>query len=37
VYGFVASDDLLRAVSMMVRDAVRDLGGRMIFRPPDLF
>ena len=26
VYGFVASDDLLRAVSIMVRDAVRDLG-----------
>lgn len=26
VYGFVASDDLLRAVSLMVRDAVRDLG-----------
>jgi DNA-binding response OmpR family regulator len=25
VYGFVASDDLLRAVSIMVRDAVRDL------------
>lgn len=27
VYGFVASDDLLRAVSLMVRDAVRDLCG----------
>lgn len=27
VYGFVASDDLLRAVSIMVRDALRDLGG----------
>lgn len=27
VYGFVASDDLLRAVSLMVRDAVRDMGG----------
>lgn len=26
VYGFVASDDLLRAVSIMVREAVRDLG-----------
>lgn len=26
VYGFVASDDLLRAVSLMVRDTVRDLG-----------
>ncbi len=26
VYGFVASDDLLRAISLMVRDAVRDLG-----------
>jgi PleD family two-component response regulator len=26
VYGFVASDDLVRAVSIMVRDAVRDLG-----------
>lgn len=26
VYGFVASDDLLRAVSLMVHDAVRDLG-----------
>lgn len=26
VYGFVASDDLLRAVSLMVKDAVRDLG-----------
>jgi DNA-binding response OmpR family regulator len=26
IYGFVASDDLLRAVSFMVRDAVRDLG-----------
>lgn len=25
VYGFVASDDLLRAVSLMIRDAVRDL------------
>lgn len=25
VYGFVASDDLLRAVSLMVRDAVRDV------------
>jgi DNA-binding response OmpR family regulator len=28
VYGFVASDDLLRAVSLMIRDAVRDLGGQ---------
>ncbi len=26
IYGFVASDDLLRAVSLMVRDAVRDIG-----------
>lgn len=26
VYGFVASDDLLRAVSIMVRDTVRDQG-----------
>ncbi len=26
VYGFVASDDLLRAISIMVHDAVRDLG-----------
>ena len=26
VYGFVASDDLLRAVSLMIRDTVRDLG-----------
>jgi DNA-binding response OmpR family regulator len=26
VYGFVASDDLLRAVSLMIRDSVRDLG-----------
>lgn len=25
VYGFVASDDLLRAVSLIIRDAVRDL------------
>lgn len=27
VYGFVASDDLLRAVSMMIRDAVQDQNG----------
>jgi len=27
VYGFVATDDLLRAVSLMIRDAIRDLGG----------
>ncbi len=26
VYGFVASDDLLRAISLMVRDTVRDNG-----------
>jgi PleD family two-component response regulator len=26
VYGFVASDDLLRAISLMVRDVVRDHG-----------
>jgi len=26
VYGFVASDDLLRAVSLMVQDAVREIG-----------
>lgn len=26
IYGFVASDDLLRAVSLMVRDTVRDQG-----------
>ncbi len=26
VYGFVATDDLLRAVSLMIRDALRDLG-----------
>lgn len=26
VYGFVASDDLLRATSLMMRDTVRDLG-----------
>jgi len=26
LYGFVASDDLLRAISLMVRDAARDLG-----------
>src|SRR5512142_3263376 len=26
VYGFVASDDLLRAISLMVHDVVRDLG-----------
>jgi DNA-binding response OmpR family regulator len=26
VYGFVASDDLLRAVSLMVQDVVRDIG-----------
>ena len=26
VYGFVASDDLLRAISIMVRDAVREQG-----------
>lgn len=26
VYGFVSSDDMLRAVSLMVRDIVRDLG-----------
>lgn len=25
--GFVAADDLLRAVSLMIRDALRDLGG----------
>lgn len=31
VYGFVASDDLLRAVSLIIRDAVRDLC------PPDTF
>lgn len=27
VYGFVASDDLLRAVALMIQDAVRDIGG----------
>jgi len=27
VYGFVASDDLLRAVAMMIRDAVQDQNG----------
>lgn len=27
VYGFVASDDLLRAISLMMRDMVRDLCG----------
>lgn len=26
VYGFVASDDLLRAVSLMMRDTIRDFG-----------
>lgn len=26
-YGFVASDDVLRAVSLMIKNAVRDLGG----------
>lgn len=26
-YGFVASDDVVRAVSMMIQNAVRDLGG----------
>jgi GGDEF domain-containing protein len=26
-YGFVAADDLLRAVAIMIRDALRDLGG----------
>lgn len=26
-YGFVASDDVLRAISLMVNNAVRDLGG----------
>jgi DNA-binding response OmpR family regulator len=26
VYGFVSSDDMLRAVSLMIRDIVRDLG-----------
>lgn len=31
VYGFVASDDLLRAVSIMVRDAVRDSGANEDF------
>lgn len=31
VYGFVASDDLLRAVAIMVRDAVRDLGSAQDF------
>jgi PleD family two-component response regulator len=31
VYGFVASDDLLRAVAIMVRDAVRDLGASSDF------
>ncbi len=31
VYGFVASDDLLRAISLMIRDAVRDLGGEQDF------
>jgi DNA-binding response OmpR family regulator len=31
VYGFVASDDLLRAVAIMIRDAVRDLGSSSDF------
>jgi len=31
VYGFVASDDLLRAVSIMIRDAVRDIGSASDF------
>jgi hypothetical protein len=31
VYGFVASDDLLRAVAIMIRDAVRDLGSNSDF------
>jgi DNA-binding response OmpR family regulator len=26
VYGFVSSDDMLRAVSLMIRDIIRDLG-----------
>lgn len=28
VYGFVASDDLLRAISMMLQDALRELGAQ---------
>jgi DNA-binding response OmpR family regulator len=28
VYGFIASDDLLRALSFMINDAVRDLGSQ---------
>ncbi len=31
LYGFVASDDVLRAVSLMVNNAVRDLGGEEDF------
>ncbi len=30
-YGFVASDDVLRAVSLMIQNAVRELGGREDF------
>ena len=30
VYGFVAADDMLRAVSLMVRDTVRELGSPRI-------
>jgi len=30
-YGFVASDDVLRAVGLMIRNAVRDLGNPQDF------
>ncbi|MEA2008030.1 MAG: hypothetical protein U9O54_02835, partial [Chloroflexota bacterium] len=30
-YGFVASDDVLRAVSLMIHNAVRDVGGTFDF------
>ncbi|RPI34838.1 MAG: response regulator [Chloroflexota bacterium] len=30
-YGFVASDDVLRAISLMIHNAVRDLGGTSDF------
>ena len=30
-YGFVAADDLLRAVAIMIREAVRELGGMDCF------
>lgn len=36
-YGFVASDDVLRAIHLMIRNAIRELGGAKRFRRSNYF